>query len=109
MLGTILLFVFMLSPLIVSIILMITTRKDSQKMFYMKYIGLGIGFFNTLLLTVSFSDNENGMAIFTFAFYTFIIFPINAILFFICLLVDLSATRNEAEEKEFLIQTDKKE
>lgn len=109
MLGTILLFIFMLSPLIVSIILMITTRKDTQKMFYMKYIGLAIGFFNILILFVSFSDNENGMAVFTFALYTFIIFPVNAIGFFICLLVDLSANNNVAEEKDPINQLHKKE
>lgn len=109
MLGNTLLFIFMLSPLIVSITLMMTTRKDSQKMFYMKYIGLGIGFFNILILSGSFSDNENGMAVFTFAFYTFIIFPVNAIVFFICLLVDLSANSNVAEEKNLSIQMHKKE
>ena len=98
MLGNILLCLFMLSPLIVSIILMITTRNNSQKMFYMKYVGLAIGFINIIILSVSFSNNENGMAIFTFALYTFIVFPINAIAFFICLSADLSASSKATEE-----------
>ena len=100
MLGNILLCLFMLSPLIVSIILMLTTRNNSQNMFYMKYIGLAIGFINIIILSVSFSNNENGngMAIFTFALYTFIVFPSNAIAFFICLFADLSASSKATEE-----------
>ena len=100
MLGNILLFLFMLSPLIISIILIITTRDNSQNMFYMKYIGLAIGFINIIIFAGSFSNNENGMAIFTFALYTFIVFPINTIAFFICLLADLSAKRKAAEEMD---------
>lgn len=90
----------MLSPLIVSIILMITTRNNSQNMFYMKYIGIAIGFINIIIFGGSFSDNENGMAIFTFALYTFIVFPINAIAFFICLFADLSASSKAADDIE---------
>ena len=98
MLGNILLFLFMLSPLIISIILMITTRNNTQNMFYMKYVGLAIGFINIIIFAGSFSNNENGMAIFTFALYTFIVFPLNAIAFFICLFADLSA-KDKATER----------
>lgn len=99
----------MLSPLIVSIILMITTRNNSQNMFYMKYVGLAIGFLNIIILAGSFSGNENGMAIFTFALYTFIVFPINAIAFFICLSADLSANSKATEDMDFSHPLNEKE
>ena len=109
MLGNLFLFLLMLSPLIVSIILMITTRNNSQNMFYMKYIGLAIGFINIIIFAGSFSNNENGMAIFSFALYTFIVFPINAIAFFICLFADLSAGSKTAEHIDLSQQLNEKE
>ena len=78
-------------------------------MFYMKYVGLAIGFLNIIIFAGPFSENENGMAIFTFALYTFIVFPMNAIAFFICLSADLSTSSKATEDVNFSHKLNEKE
>ena len=82
---------FLLSPLVMAIILIVReyiTKTDT--MFYTKIVGLTFGFFNVFFLIMSLSESRDGGGIFIgFGFFLFVM-PINVIAFLICVLSDLS-------------------
>lgn len=75
-------------------------------MFYMKYIGLAVGFFNLIFLFGSNGESIDGGAIYTITFYVFIVFPVNGIAFFTCLFIDLSASNNASQEENITAHKD---
>lgn len=87
---------FLLSPLLVAIILIIHGFiKKTETMFYTKIIGFTFGFFNIFFLILTVTDSGNGNGIFFgFGFFLFVL-PVNLIAFFICVLSDLNVKSKE--------------
>lgn len=87
---------FLLSPLVVAIILMVKA-KNTDAMFYTKFVGLAFGVFNVGFLIMTLTDSGNGGGLFIGLGFFFFVLPINAIAFFICLFSDLNMMDKSAK------------
>lgn len=88
-LFNVLFILFLLSPLVVAIILMVKV-KNTDTMFYTKFVGLTFGVFNIGFLIMTLTDSGNGGGLFIGLGFFFFVLPINAIAFMICFVSDLN-------------------
>ena len=89
---------FLLSPLVTAIILMVRgyiTKTDT--MFYTKIIGLTFGIFNVFFFIMALSESGDGGGIFIGFGFFFFVMPINVIAFLICVLSDLRTEEDSAK------------